>query len=70
MSAADFLSETALCEKEMRDQGHAIAEIGNAMPKPPQSNSAPPPAAEARQGPGSRPVMGGADSRLVLNRAT
>ena len=52
MSAADFLSETARCEKEMRDQGHAIAEIGNAMPKPPQSNSAPPPAAEAPQGPG------------------
>jgi hypothetical protein len=52
MSAADFLSETTRCEKEMRDKGHAIVEIGNAMPKPPQGNTAPPPPAEAPQGPG------------------
>ena len=42
MSAADFLSETARCEKQMRDKGHAIAEIGAAMPKVPQSNNAAP----------------------------
>jgi hypothetical protein len=33
MSAADFLSETTRCEQEMRTNGHAMAEIGGAMPK-------------------------------------
>ena len=41
MSPADFLSETARCEKEMREQGQAISSIGAAMPKVPQ-NGAPP----------------------------
>ena len=36
MSAADFLSETARCEAEMRAQGSVMSRIGGAMPKPPQ----------------------------------
>ena len=42
MSAAEFLSETGRCEQEMRTNGHAISEIGGAMPKMPQSASPPP----------------------------
>lgn len=41
MSAADFLSETARCEQEVRANGHAMVEIGNAMPKA-QPNTAEP----------------------------
>lgn len=33
MSPAEFLSETQRCEQEMRANGHAMVEIGNAMPK-------------------------------------
>lgn len=40
MSAADFLSETARCEKEMRDQGAVMSRIGAAMPKPPPQSPA------------------------------
>jgi hypothetical protein len=36
MSAADFLAETARCEKEMQAQGTVMSRIGGAMPKPPQ----------------------------------
>lgn len=42
MSAAEFLSETGRCEQEMRTNGHAISDIGSAMPKVPQSASPPP----------------------------
>jgi hypothetical protein len=42
MSPAEFLSETGRCEQEMRTNGHAISEIGGAMPKMPQSASPPP----------------------------
>jgi hypothetical protein len=38
MSPSEFLSETTRCEQEMRAKGHAITEIGSAMPKPPPSN--------------------------------
>src|ERR1700753_511125 len=40
MSAADFLAETARCEKEMRAQGAVMSSIGAAMPKPPQQSPA------------------------------
>jgi hypothetical protein len=33
MSPAEFISETQRCEQEMRINGHAMVEIGNAMPK-------------------------------------
>ena len=33
MSPAEFISETQRCEQEMRTNGHAMVEIGNAMPK-------------------------------------
>jgi hypothetical protein len=38
MSPSVFLSETTRCEQEMQVKGHAITEIGSAMPKPPPSN--------------------------------
>ena len=33
MSPAEFLSETQRCEQEVRTNGHALVEIGTAMPK-------------------------------------
>src|SRR5215469_12524984 len=41
MSAADFLSETTRCEQEMRTNGHAMVEIGNAMPKAQPNSTGP-----------------------------
>jgi hypothetical protein len=37
MSPAEFLSETARCELEMRTSGHIMTGIGAAMPKIPPS---------------------------------
>jgi hypothetical protein len=34
MSAAEFLTETGRCEKEMQDRGKTMSGIGAAMPKP------------------------------------
>jgi hypothetical protein len=40
MSPNQFLSETQRCEQEMRVNGHAMVEIGEAMPKAqPQTDS-------------------------------
>ena len=41
MSAAEFLSETARCEKDMRKLGKSISSIGSAMHAIPPSGSAP-----------------------------
>jgi hypothetical protein len=37
MSPSEFLSETTRCEQEMRTMGHAMTEIGSAMPKVPST---------------------------------
>ena len=42
MAAAEFLSETQRCEQEMRTNGHAMVEIGSAMPKAATPDNAPP----------------------------
>ena len=39
MSAAEFLSETTRCEREMQAQGKSISSIGSAMPKVPPTNN-------------------------------
>ena len=37
MSPSEFLSETTRCEQEIRTMGHAMTEIGSAMPKVPST---------------------------------
>ena len=37
MSAAEFLTETGRCEKEMQSRGKSMSGIAAAMPKPPEN---------------------------------
>ena len=58
MSPAEFISETQRCEQEMRTNGHAMVEIGNAMPKATRKTPRrPKPSPTANDAVGSRQVF-------------